>query len=70
VLETGSVQLETLARPFTTIDLQPRDRNGQPSGPPRLGFYDIASGTMRIDFGAAGAPRPPDLSNAAVYTTQ
>ena len=70
MLETGSVQLETMARPFTTIDLQPRDRNGQPSGSPRLGVYDILSGTMRIDFGAPGAARPSGLTRAAVYTTQ
>jgi murein DD-endopeptidase MepM/ murein hydrolase activator NlpD len=70
VVEGGSVELQTLARPFTTIDLQPRDRNGQASGPPRLGVYDIVSGTMRIDFGPPGAARPSDLSNAGVYTTQ
>lgn len=70
VIETGSVQLQPKASPYSTIDLQPRDGNGRPSGPPRLGVYDIVSSTMKIDWGAPGAARPSNLSNASVYTTQ
>lgn len=70
VIESGSVSVEPSARPHSTIDLQPRDGAGRPSGPPRRGVYDVVSSTMRIDWGAPGAPRPGDLSRASVYTTE
>jgi hypothetical protein len=70
VIETGSVRLAPTVRPVATIDLQPRDPAGQPTGPPRLGLYEIVSATMRIDWSPPGAPRPADLSSATVYTTR
>lgn len=71
VIETGSVaRLQPKAVPHSTIDLQPYDGNGQPSGQLRLGVYDIVSATIRIDWGAPGASRPSNLSNASVYTTR
>jgi hypothetical protein len=70
VFETGSVQLTPGAKPFATIDLQPRGADGQPAGPPRRGLYDVVSATMRIDWSAPGAARPTDLTKATTYTTR
>ena len=70
VVERGSVRLEPKARPHSRIELEPRDAAGQPLGLPRLGVYDIVGGTLWLDFGAPGAPRPPSLAGAGAYTTR
>ena len=69
-VESGSVRVRPRPRPYSTIDFQPRDGEGRPSGPPRSGVYEVVSSTLRIDWGPPGAPRPADLSSAAVYTTE
>jgi hypothetical protein len=60
-IETGTVSLDPLATPLSTLDLQP---NGQAT---RLGVYNIIGGTMLIDWGLPGAPRPSNLARASVY---
>ena len=60
-IETGTVSLDPLATPLSTLDLQPK---GQAT---RLGVYNIIGGTMLIDWGLPGAPRPSNLSRASVY---
>jgi hypothetical protein len=63
VLETGSVEIEALAKPVPTIDFVP---NGSQR---RRGLYSILNGTMRLDYGAPGAARSVSLAGASVYTT-
>jgi len=61
-IETGTVVLNTTARPVTTIDfVSPVSR--------RLGVYDIVSNEMRLSLANPGASRPADLSSASVYRT-
>lgn len=60
--ETGTVVLNTTARPYTTIDfVSPVSR--------RLGVFDIVANEMRLSLANAGASRPADLSGASVYRT-
>jgi hypothetical protein len=61
-IEAGAVTVQTLARPFPTIDLV------TPTGL-RLGIYDIVGDRMRLALGSPGAPRPTDLNTATVYRT-
>ena len=61
-IESGTVTLRVVARPFPTIDLV------TPTGP-RLGLYDIVGDQMRLALGSPGAPRPVDLGAAGVYRT-
>lgn len=61
-IETGTVVLNTTARPATTIDLVSSTSH-------RLGVYDIVSNEMRLSLSNAGAARPGDLSGASVYRT-
>ena len=61
-LEAGAVTLRYTSRPLQTIDLL------APTSL-RLGIYDIVDDRMRLALGAPGAPRPTDLSSAAIYRT-
>lgn len=61
--ESGTIRVDATKKPLPTIDTQPS------SGASRLGVYDIVSGTMQLNLGAAGASRPSSLSGAAVYST-
>lgn len=62
VTETGSVEVEPLAKP-STMDLLPT------GGQRRRGVYSIVGGSMQLDYGAPGAARPASLAGAATYTT-
>lgn len=61
-LEAGTVTLGFTSRPLQTIDL------AAPTSV-RLGVYDIVDDRMRLTIGYPGAPRPTDLSSAAIYRT-
>jgi hypothetical protein len=61
--ESGTLRVDGNVRPLPTIDLRPS------SGATRLGVYDIVSGRMELNLGAAGGSRPSSLNGAAVYTT-
>jgi murein DD-endopeptidase MepM/ murein hydrolase activator NlpD len=63
-IESGTMRVDATVTPLPTIDTRPA------SGAARLGVYDIVSGTMQLNLGAAGAARPSSLSGAAVYTTR
>ena len=63
VTETGTVELEALAKPNPTIDFVVT------GGGRRRGVYSILSETMQLDYGAPGAPRPGSLSGASTYLT-
>ena len=63
VVETGTVELEALAKPNSTIDFIVT------GGGRRRGVYAILSETMQLDYGAPGAPRPGSLSGASTYLT-
>jgi hypothetical protein len=63
VIESGTVRLDTAARPLPAIDLiSPTSL--------RRGVYDIVSNEMRLSLGVAGAARPSDLNSASVYRTK
>jgi hypothetical protein len=62
--ETGLLSIDATAKPLARVDVRPS------SGPPRLGVYDIISGTLDLNLGAPGAARPSSLTGAAVYTSQ
>jgi murein DD-endopeptidase MepM/ murein hydrolase activator NlpD len=61
-LESGTVTLRYTPRPLQSIDLVAATSV-------RLGLYDIVDDRMRLAIAAPGAPRPVDLSAAAVYRT-
>jgi hypothetical protein len=63
-LESGTVNVDPLARPVSTIDLRPA------AGAARLGVYDIRSDTLEIALGESGAARPAGLAHASVYRTR
>lgn len=62
-VETGSVRVTPHAN-LSTIDFIPD------IGAPRLGVYDVVSGTMRLNLGEPGASRPSTLDGARVYSTR
>lgn len=59
--ETGTVVLNTTARPATIDLVSPVSR--------RLGVYDIVSNELRLSLASAGTARPADLSGATIYRT-
>jgi hypothetical protein len=61
-VESGNVTLRYTTRPLQTMDLLAATST-------RLAVYDIVDDRMRLAIGAPGAPRPADLSGAAVYRT-
>jgi hypothetical protein len=61
-LEAGAVILGYTSRPLQTIDLV------APTSV-RLGVYDVIDDRLRLAIGAPGAPRPANLSAAAIYRT-
>jgi hypothetical protein len=63
-IETGSVEIDAVARPVATIDL----RSG--SGSVRRGLYSIVDFDMTLAYGEPGAARPADLAGASTYRTQ
>ena len=63
VAETGTVEIEALAKPVPTIDFIP---NGSAR---RRGVYSILGGTMHLDYGVPGAARPASLVAASMFTT-
>jgi hypothetical protein len=63
-IETGTVELESLAKPTSTLDFIP---TGGPAR--RRGAYAIQDDAMQLDYGAPGARRPAGLGNASVYST-
>jgi hypothetical protein len=63
--ETGTVQMTTYGVAVATMDLTPSGGTQA-----RRGVFDIMCSRMRLDYGAAGASRPSDLSTAAVYVTE
>ena len=63
--ESGRIEIEALAKPSSTLDFIPTGSSQR-----RRGVYAIVDGTMRIDYGAPGAPRPAGLGGAATYTSE
>ena len=63
VSQSGTVEIEALAKPAPTIDLIPD------GGARRRGLYSILGGTMQLDYGAPGAARSGSLVAASTYTT-
>ena len=61
--ESGSIRLDPSAKPLSRVDMQPV------SGAVRLGVYDIVDASMRLNLGAPGAPRPPSVDDAALFST-
>ena len=64
-IESGRMEIDALAKPSSTLDFIPA---GSPQR--RRGVYAILDGTMRLDYGAPGAPRPASLGGAATYTSE
>lgn len=64
VVETGTLQIDALAKPFPMIDLLP-----SAGGPARRGLFRITGGAMQLEYGTPGAERPADLAAAATYRT-
>jgi hypothetical protein len=64
-VESGSVEIEALAKPVSTIDFIPAG-----GSPRRLGVYSIVDGTMRLDYGPPGGGRPASLDGASIFTTE
>jgi hypothetical protein len=62
-VETGILRVDATAKPLARVDLRPT------AGTPRLGVYDIVSGTLEITLGASGGTRPETLSAPTVYTS-
>ena len=63
VAETGTVEIEALAKPDPTIDFIPS------GSARRRGVYSILGGTLRLDYGGPSAARPTSLVAASTYTT-
>jgi len=63
-METGVLQVDPVARPVAAIDFTPAG-----SAQRRRGVYSIVDGTMQLDYGAPGAPRPSSLDGASRYLT-
>lgn len=60
-IESGTLTL-SLTKPFASFDLVSATSR-------RLGIFDIVSNEMRLSLALPGAPRPTDLSSAAIYRT-
>jgi hypothetical protein len=63
-LETGTVDVDPLARPVSALDFLPAG-----SALPRRGVYSIVGDAMQLDYGAPGAARPTSLAAASRYAT-
>lgn len=63
-IETGTIELEILARPMPAIDFVAAN------GTRRRGVFSIESGTMQLVYGMPGAARVLTLAGASTYTTQ
>jgi hypothetical protein len=63
VIESGTVVLDTSARPLPTIDLVSPIST-------RRGVYEIVSNEMKLSLGQPATGRPNDLSAASVYRTK
>jgi Peptidase family M23 len=61
-LEAGAVTLGYTSRPLQTIALV------APTSV-RLGVYDVVDDRLRLALAVPGAPRPADLTGAAIYRT-
>jgi hypothetical protein len=61
--ETGTIELEMLARPLPTIDFVAAN------GSRRRGVFSIESATMQLVYGASGAARVTTLAGASTYST-
>jgi hypothetical protein len=64
VAERGSVEVEVLAKPFSTIDFIPVGGSER-----RRGLYSIRDATMQLDYSAPGASRIANLAGASTYMT-
>lgn len=64
VAESGTVEIEVLAKPVPTIDFIPTGSSQR-----RRGLFSILDGTMRLDYSAIGAARPANLTDASVYAS-
>ena len=62
VVETGTVAINTTARPYPLIALTSATAV-------RLGLYDIVSNEMKLSLSNPGEPRAADLSAATIYRT-
>jgi hypothetical protein len=63
VVESGTVAIDTTARPLPTIDLISPTQV-------RRGVYDIVSNEMKLSLSVSGAAPPADLAAASVYRTK
>jgi hypothetical protein len=63
-LETGTAELDPLARPVPAVDFLPTG-----AAQPRRGLYSILDADMQLDYGPPGAPRPTSLAGASRYVT-
>ncbi|MBI3262860.1 MAG: hypothetical protein HYZ58_06890 [Acidobacteria bacterium] len=62
-LDTGTAEINPLAKPLSTIDFIPA------GGQRRLGVYSVLGGTMQLQYGAPGAARPTSLAGSSEYRT-
>lgn len=64
VRETGTATVNALDYDYPAIDMKPSNNIV-----PRLGLYQVKSGTLKINYGQPGFPRPNSLSGASQYST-
>lgn len=64
VSETGAIDLDAIARPWSTIDFRPD------GGAARRGLYAVVNGELTLLYGAPGDARPSNLIGGSTYRTQ